>query len=157
MKQIRFDDPYEKKNINLSNLNIYNIENQFNYLNNIIDKTDCSNSTLILRDIKTKYNSYKYQDIKKKKYNPEKHITFNELLDKLYESKLKCYYCNSSLFLLYKKKKEPLQWSLERFDNNIGHYKDNTCISCLKCNLQRRTDNHEYFKLSKNINIEKLN
>ena len=43
MKQIRFDDPYEKKNINLSNLDIYNIENQFNYLNNIIDKTDCSN------------------------------------------------------------------------------------------------------------------
>lgn len=157
MKKILFDNPYEKKNINLSNLNIYNIESQFEHLNNIINNVDCSNSTLILRDIKTKYNSYKYQDIKKKKYNPEKHITFDELVDKLRESKLNCYYCKSSLFLLYKKKKEPLQWSLERFDNNIGHYKDNTCISCLKCNLQRRTDNHEYFKLSKNLNIKKLN
>tara|TARA_Y100000768_G_scaffold346915_1_gene294816 strand:+ start:6893 stop:7228 length:336 start_codon:yes stop_codon:yes gene_type:complete len=105
MKKILFDNPYEKKNINLSNLHIYNIENQFNYLNNIINKTDCSNATLILRDIKAKYNSYKYQDIKKKKYNPEKHITFDELIEKLHESKLNCYYCKTSLFLLYKKKK----------------------------------------------------
>ena len=36
MKKILFDNPYEKKNINLSNLNIYNIESQFEHLNNII-------------------------------------------------------------------------------------------------------------------------
>ena len=80
MKKILFDNPYEKKNLNLSNLDIYNIENHYEYLNDIIHNIDCSNSTIILRDIKIKYNSYKYQDIKKKKYNPEKHIIFDELL-----------------------------------------------------------------------------
>jgi hypothetical protein len=39
------------------------------------------------------------------------------------------------------------------FDNNIGHYESNTCISCLKCNLQRRTDNYEYFKNGKQLKI----
>ena len=57
--------------------------------------------------------------------------------------------------LIHKNKKEYLQWSLERFDNNLGHYNSNTCISCLGCNLQRRTDNHEYFKAGKQFSIKK--
>jgi len=48
------------------------------------------------------------------------------------------------------------QWSLERLNNNIGHYSNNTCISCLRCNLQRRNDNHEYFKFSKQLNIIRM-
>ena len=77
------------------------------------------------------------------------------MLQKLYECNLKCYYCECSLYLIYKNKNEGTQWSLERFDNHLGHYKDNTCISCLKCNLQRRTDNHEYFKQGKQLKIVK--
>ena len=74
---------------------------------------------------------------------------------KLHNSKLKCYYCKCDTCLIYKNKNENQQWSLERFDNNIGHYNTNTCISCLKCNLQRRTDNHEYFKMGKELTLIK--
>jgi hypothetical protein len=73
--------------------------------------------------------------------------------NKLYESKLKCYYCLCDMVILYNKKRQNTQWTLERLNNNIGHYDSNTCISCLKCNLQRRTDNYEYFKQGKQIKI----
>ena len=57
------------------------------------------------------------------------------------------------MVILYNKKRQNTQWTLERLNNNIGHYDTNTCISCLKCNLQRRTDNYEYFKQGKQIKI----
>ena len=78
------------------------------------------------------------------------------MIHKLYESKLKCYYCNCSLVILFNKKREGSQWTLERLDNNIGHYDSNTCIACLKCNLKRRTDSHEYFKQGKQLILIKL-
>ena len=27
-------------------------------------------------------------------------------------------------------------WTLDRINNDLSHTNDNTCISCLKCNLQ---------------------
>ena len=136
----------------------YKSENQLNYLIQFINEelVDISLTKLIKREIGKKMSSYKSQDKKNKKYDDEQHISYEELVKKLESSCLKCYYCESELFLLYKKRGEPLQWSLERLDNNIGHYDSNTCISCLKCNLQRRTDNHEYFKFSKNMTITKI-
>ena len=74
----------------------------------------------------------------------------------MHDCKLTCYYCSENLYLIHKNKKEYLQWSLERFDNNLGHYNSNTCISCLGCNLQRRTDNHEYFKESKQMTKHRI-
>jgi len=75
------------------------------------------------------------------------------MIEKLYTSGLKCYYCNCDLLILYNKKRDNTQWTLERLDNNLGHYNSNTCISCLHCNLQRRTDNYEYFKNGKQLKI----
>ena len=95
------------------------------------------------------------QDKKKNRYDESQHITYDELLKKIYESELKCYYCKKDLILMYKNKNEKNQWSLERFDNNLGHYESNTCISCLGCNLQRRNENHEYFKQSKQLKVTK--
>ena len=109
-----------------------------------------------LREIKKKHSGYKSQDKQKHKYDVEKHITFNELIEKLIDSKLKCYYCNKDMLLLYNKKKEGLQWTLERLNNNLGHYRDNTCISCLTCNLGRRTENHEYYKKGKTMILQKV-
>ena len=109
-----------------------------------------------ISEIKKKLYSYKSQDKIKGKYDEEQFITYDELIQKLCESNLICYYCNKDLYITNRTKKEPYQWSLERFDNNLGHYNSNTCISCLKCNLQRRTDNHEYFKMSKNMKISKV-
>ena len=157
MKQINFN-PNNYKNSQIINDDYYEITNQLNYLikydSNNID--DSSLNKIIKKEIGKKMSSYKSQDKKNGKYDEEKHISYQQLMTKLKLSQLKCYYCNSELFLLYKKRGEPLQWSLERFDNNIGHYDSNTCISCLKCNLQRRTSNYEYFKFSKNLSIKKV-
>jgi len=59
------------------------------------------------------------------------------------------------MMLLYNKKREQQQWTLERINNNLGHYNENTCVSCLKCNLARRTDSHDYFKLGKQLQVIK--
>lgn len=158
MKKICFN-PYNYKNTNQVHSDEYfEIKNQLNYLhlfkNNLL--VDVSLNNMIKREISKKVSSYKSQDKKNGKYDEEQHISYEQLLEKLESCQLKCYYCDLDLFLLYKKRGEPMQWSLERFDNNLGHYNSNTCISCLKCNLQRRTSNHEYFKFSKNLSIKKI-
>tara|TARA_B100001063_G_C16485615_1_gene414813 strand:- start:58 stop:522 length:465 start_codon:yes stop_codon:yes gene_type:complete len=154
MKHIIFDDPY-KKNENYPN-EIYDLSNQRQYINNLYHNINFHYKSIIMKHIKTKYSSYKQQDKYKNKLDINKHITLEELIKKIYDSNLKCYYCNEDIYLLYQNKKFNKQWSLERFNNNIGHYNDNTCISCLKCNLQRRNDNHEYFKFGKQLNIKKI-
>jgi hypothetical protein len=167
MKHIIFNDPYNKKKVvsEIDNENqllmieiLYkkiNINNESNNESNneIINNELKKDEITFEREIKKKLNSYKNQDKQKNKYDSEKIITYNEIIQKLYESKLKCYYCNCDMVILFNKKREGCQWTLERFDNNIGHYETNTCISCLKCNLQRRTDNYEYFKNGKQLKI----
>ena len=108
------------------------------------------------RELKKKYNAYKNQDKIKHKFDDSKHITFSEMTQKLHDSQLKCYYCNCDLLILFNRKREGSQWTLERLDNNLGHYASNTCIACLKCNLKRRTDSHEYFKQGKQLQLIKL-
>lgn len=158
MKQISFNPDNLKDSRDLQDEKYFNIENQLPYLldfekNKLVD---ISLNKTIKREIRKKMSSYKSQDKKNGKYDDEQHISYEQLLEKLTSCQLKCYYCNSKLYLLYQKRGEPMQWSLERFDNNLGHYDSNTCISCLKCNLQRRTSNHEYFKFSKNLSIAKI-
>ena len=57
--------------------------------------------------------------------------------------------------LLYEKLREPRQWTLERLDNNYGHNKGNLEISCLKCNIDRKTMYHERFMFTKELKIIK--
>ena len=103
------------------------------------------------REIKTKITSYKNQDIKKKKYDENLFIKKEEVLEKLVSSKLKCYYCSKPVYIIYKYVRQDDQWTLERLNNTKGHHNDNVVISCLKCNLKRRTSNHEYFKFTKQL------
>lgn len=158
MKQVCFNPGNYKNTNGHVDDEYFNIENQLSYLikfrNN--ELIDISLNKIINKEIRKKMSSYKSQDKKNGKYDELQHISYNQLLEKLASCELECYYCNSKLFLLYKKRGESMQWSLERFDNNLGHYNSNTCISCLKCNLQRRTSNHEYFKFSKNLSIKKI-
>jgi len=152
MKHIIFNDPYNKKNI----FSVIDIENQYLIIENLYNNIDMSYNHIekeFEKEIKKKLNSYKSQDKQKNKFDNDKMITYNEIITKLYECKLKCYYCNCEMVILFNKKREGVQWTLERLDNNIGHYESNTCISCLKCNLQRRTDNYEYFKKGKQLKI----
>lgn len=78
------------------------------------------------------------------------------MIQKMIDCELKCFYCNRDLLIVYNTKKEGSQWSLERLDNHKGHYDTNTCIACLKCNLSRRTDNYDMFKLGKQLKIIKF-
>jgi hypothetical protein len=148
MKQINFKDPFSRK-IN------YDTEiDQMECIRELYLKGDTNND--IIRVLKQKYSSYKNQDKQSHKYDSEQHITYEEMIEKLFTCNLKCYYCNCDLSILYNKKRLKTQWTLERLDNNLGHYASNTCISCLDCNLKRRTDNYEYFKQSKQTKVVKL-
>lgn len=150
MKNIIFTDTTQRKqqqNIDFNHLEV---------ICQIQEGTMDQNAEECLKEIKKKHSSYKSQDKQKNKYDKLQHITLSQLIHKLIECKLKCYYCNKDLVILYNKKKEQQQWTLERLNNNIGHYNDNTCIACLKCNLGRRTDNHEYYKKGKTMILEKV-
>ena len=58
--------------------------------------------------------------------------------------------------VLYKNVREPLQWTLERIDNDYGHNHDNVTIACLECNLRRRTMYHERYVFTKQLVIKKI-
>ena len=57
--------------------------------------------------------------------------------------------------IMYANKREPLQWTLDRIDNNMGHSNKNTVICCLKCNLERRRINDKKFKFTKQMRLIK--
>lgn len=149
MKQIKFNDPYSKKNVVSLELD------QYSCIEELYIKGETNQD--IISSLKQKYSAYKNQDKQKHKFDELQHITYSEMIEKIYNSKLKCYYCDCNLSILYNKKRLKTQWTLERLNNNLGHYNTNTCICCLECNLKRRTDNHEYFKKSKQIIFIKLN
>jgi len=143
-------------NIKKNSIDIeYNMTQQKGFLNMIYLGEDFTEKKELEKNIKRKINSYKQQDIKKNKFMELQFIKYNCLLEKLILSKLKCYYCNCDMKLLYSKSKEPQQWTLERINNKEGHTKFNTVCACLKCNLERRTKNSKKFLFTKKMNLIK--
>lgn len=126
------------------------------------NQISCEDKTLekyfkpLSKCLNKKINSYKQQDILKKKYNRENFINEEEVVEKLLVSKLSCYYCKNPMVLFYTLCRQPDQWTLERLDNNIGHSCENTVVACLKCNLQRRDKNSGAFKFAKQLVIKKV-
>ena len=127
---------------NLRNNNCNN--NYIGYDNNIVKG-----------QIEKKLLSYKYQDAEKNRYDKDKFVTFSEVMQKLDECKLNCYYCKEKMFLLYDIVREHKQWTLDRINNDIGHNNNNVLISCLSCNLKRRKINKDAFLFTKQLNIIK--
>ena len=118
------------------------------YLNNEFDyKKD------ITAIINKKLQGYKSQDKQKKLWDEKHFITTDETLEALVASKLTCYYCNNNILLLYDKVGEKRQWTLDRVDNKVGHFRNNIVISCLECNIQRKDMNKDKFKFTKNFKI----
>ena len=154
MKKIIYNTNIKKNVIDSEEL--YDINNHLLYIDKIYNNVEFIHRNYIENEIKKKYSSYIQQDKRKRKYNNEMHITYDELIYKLYLSNLSCYYCKCIMYLVYNNKNNRSQWSLERLNNDIGHYTNNTCISCLDCNLKRRTSNHEYYKKYKTIRIKKI-
>jgi hypothetical protein len=119
-----------------------------------IANTD-GNNVLLKQELEKKIGSYKQQDMKKEIYDAALLITLAELIEKLVISKLKCAYCSGEVLLLYKNAREEKQWTLDRKYNDDCHSNENTVISCLKCNLERRVKNVDKFTFSKKMRIKK--
>ena len=132
-------------------------EPQHKLVKKLCANEDFSGNTFIKKELERKIKSYRAQDIKKNKLNEEKLIKIDECIDKLVLSKMKCYYCLQDMLLIYENVREPRQWTLDRIDNSIGHNTENVVISCLSCNLKRRTMDDKKFKFSKQMKIIKKN
>ena len=59
-------------------------------------------------------------------------------------------------FFIFEKIRENKQWTLDRLNNYDEHTNQNTIISCLKCNLQRRRKNSEKFKFTKQLETNQI-
>jgi|TARA_Y100000385_G_C12785383_1_gene505279 hypothetical protein len=131
-----------------------NYNNQIYYIENINEINETIQK-LIYKELTKKINSYKSQDIKKKILNKEKLVKLDNVVELLLQSKNKCFYCKNDLLILYENVRENNQWTLDRIDNNYGHNIDNVMISCLKCNVHRKTMYHERYLFTKELNIIK--
>jgi len=154
---------YKLCSINKDNIYNNNISTNFKKQLSVLDSlmyNDISMNNEIescmKRDIQNKISGYKGQDIKKNMYNSEIFINIETVYKLLSESDLKCCYCEKSLSILYNKRKQMNQWTLDRVDNYTGHNIDNCVIACLKCNLQRRRLDSDKFKFTKQMKLSKL-
>jgi hypothetical protein len=80
-----------------------------------------------------------------------------KLVDKC---KMKCYYCKGKMTAGNSCK---THMSIERINNNIGHIKSNSVLSCLSCNLKKvgnkpnlTIDTSEHIKIFDNVSEKKI-
>jgi hypothetical protein len=151
------EDVKERKTMDHVSLEMFSWETQLSLLSMLSNKIN-DNPTVILvkKQISSKLNNYKQQDVIKKVYDERKIINLEEAISKLQESGLKCLYCKEDVYLLYKLVREMKQWTLDRIDNDIGHFHDNVVISCLDCNLKRRKKSSNAFLFTKQMNIVRV-
>ena len=137
------------------------INNLFNSSLNNSEKEEKGEKDEINKIIKQQVNhkiaSYKSQDVIKNLYNEDKFIKFEDILEKMIESEMKCYYCKDNMIVLYDFVREIKQWSVDRIDNNEGHNNDNFYLACLECNLKRRRQSDTKFLFTKQLNLFKVN
>ena len=162
MKKVLQKNNINKKRVEINNLNFpddyFQYEKQYIFLNEIYNnnfKYTNKITEVIIKQINKKISGYKQQDLLKKRYNEIEFLDFENVINKLIESELKCYYCKSNLLILYDIVREIKQWSVDRIDNDLGHDKNNFHISCLECNLQRRKKTDKNFLFTKQLNIVK--
>ena len=135
-------------------------ENQWQELN----KPEDIINRWLRSQIKSKIYGYLGQDVEKRAKNPDKivdpvdaiQINLSNILQKLVDSNLDCFYCREKVRILYEFVRDPKQWTLERIDNKQGHHLGNVEIACLQCNLRRRTMYHERYVFTKQMTIQKI-
>lgn len=149
----------EIEKLELSN-EYFLFETQFKFLEELNKITDVSlikndDLRLIISQIERKLSSYKQQDILKKTYNEATFIDLKDIVSKMIDCKLDCYYCKNKMLLLYEIVRENKQWTVDRINNDMGHNKDNYILACLECNLKRRRKDCDKFLFTKQLNIVK--
>ena len=131
------------------------LKGNIEWVNKLYLNETFKNEKFKIKTLKRKLSGYKSQDIKKKRFDHNKFIGYDELLEKIVVSKLLCCYCRCECCLISKKKRDMEQWTLDRINNDIGHFTKNVVISCLKCNLQKRRRCDEHFRFAKQMRIIK--
>ena len=142
-------EKWENKELLLDN------KKQINILNKLYLKEEYEGIKTVKKSIEKKIKGYENQDIKKDKLKKNKLIKYEDLLEILVISKLKCYYCKCDCLLMYDNVREKKQWTLDRLDNEEGHNRDNVVVSCLECNLKKGTMDDKKFKFAKQMRIIK--
>jgi len=102
-------------------------------------------------EIQRKIHGYKAQDMKKNKLDTFHFVNIQHILEKLVEAELNCFYCQGPVKIWYEICRDPLQWTLERINNKLGHNIGNVEIACLQCNLKRRCMHHEKYLRTKEM------
>ena len=131
-------------------------EQQDKYVKNLLLGTEFDAESLVRRELANKLAGYRSQDVKKEKFDQEKFITYDELIEILVVSKMRCKYCMKQVYILYEKQREKSQWTLDRVNNDEGHNKDNVIVACLDCNLRRRRMDSDKFLFTKQMNLVKI-
>jgi 5-methylcytosine-specific restriction endonuclease McrA len=120
------------------------------YMEESFDHKDAIQKTIV-----KKINGYKQQDKKKEIYDEHYFIHMEQVVEKIVACKLTCHYCKDHMLIVYADNRDPKQWTLDRIDNDMGHNTENVVISCLQCNLKRRTTNMKKFLFTKQLKIVK--
>tara|TARA_Y100000591_G_scaffold332209_1_gene368687 strand:+ start:1999 stop:2478 length:480 start_codon:yes stop_codon:yes gene_type:complete len=158
MKKIVVGKSMEKRAKLIKNQELYfnqDHETQKILINKFYLDLSFNEKNIMRQELRSKQNGYRQQDIDKKIYNEKTFITLESISEKLMASKLICLYCKEKIKIFYENIREPLQWTLDRKNNNLDHSDENTIICCLKCNLQRRKKNMEAFRFTKQLKIVK--
>jgi len=131
---------------------------QLTYIRQLVnnENVDVNPCQVILKHVTQKIAGYRAQDIKKSLYEPDQIVDVHYALKTLENAENICYYCKKPVQVLYEKAREPLQWSLDRIDNSIGHNKENVVIACLQCNVGRKTMHQGRYAFTKQLVITKL-
>lgn len=150
--------PKKRKNLTMEQYCYLSTDNYLKELSKFYINNNDQNPIFssIIKELKKKQQSYKCQDVRKKKYNVDTFITIDDIVGKLLTSKMICYYCKKEVCIFYDTIRQSNQWTLERLDNLIGHSDTNTVIACLDCNLKRRTSSSNAFCFSKQLVIKKV-
>jgi hypothetical protein len=114
----------------------------------------CEMKTLI-RELERKIYGYKQQDLEKNIYDSTLFLSLKDILDKIINEKMKCFYCFCEMYVLYEIVRESKQWSVDRINNYLGHNKDNFVLACLECNLKRRRRSSDKYLFTKQLSIIK--
>ena len=107
----------------------------------------------ILKEIERKMCGYKHQDMEKDVFEVEQFIPLIEIINKMIDTELKCYYCKQEMLVLYEYIREARQWTIDRDNNDLGHNVNNYVLACLECNLKRKRRQKDAFLFTKQLNI----
>jgi hypothetical protein len=104
-------------------------------------------------NVRRKLYGYRQQDAKKGRPDAAQCAVERDVYVALAACGFECFYCHAHVLVLYEYRRDGRQWTLDRVNNAASHTAENVVVSCLRCNLSRRTTNDSLFYNTKNLEI----